>query len=118
MEKTILISLPIEDLQTVIIDCVNSCLKNSKYIHNEPQPNPEHWFDLNQLVAYDPEQRTKPTFYGYIHRGEIPSHKRGKKLTFLKSEIDAWLKQGRRKTVLETANEAETYLKNKGGKAL
>jgi hypothetical protein len=27
MEKTILLSLPVEDLQTLIIDCVNTCLK-------------------------------------------------------------------------------------------
>lgn len=74
----------------------------------------DQWFDLNELVEYDPEKRTKPTFYGYIHRGEIPYHKRGKKLTFLKSEIDEWLKSGRRKTNSEIEDEAESYLKKKG----
>lgn len=74
------------------------------------QQEPDRWFDLNELVEYDPEKRTKPTWYGYVHRMEIPFHKRGKKLTFLKSEIDNWLKQGRRKTASEIDAEAEMFL--------
>lgn len=80
---------------------------------NNNQPLPDCWFDLNELVAYDPEKRSKPTFYGYVHEKAIPFHKRGKKITFLKSEIDLWLKQGRRKTFSETAIEADLYLSNK-----
>jgi len=76
----------------------------------------DQWFDLNELVKYDPEKRTKPTFYGYVHNSTIPYHKRGKKLLFLKSEIDAWLKQGRKKTQDEIKTEAENYLsENKKG---
>lgn len=85
---------------------------------NSNQPLPDRWFDLNELVAYDPEKRSKPTFYGYIHERTIPFHKRGKKITFLKSEIDAWLKQGRKKTCTETALEAEQYLATKGRRSV
>ncbi|MBK8451686.1 MAG: hypothetical protein IPL42_17400 [Saprospiraceae bacterium] len=46
----------------------------------------------------------------------IPAHKGNKKLRFLKSEIDTWLKQGRKKTFAETAKEAEQYCKTKRGK--
>ena len=108
MNKTVFISLPIEDLQTVIIDCVNSCLKTSKHISTQ-EPS-ERWFDLNELVNYDPEKRTKPTFYGYISNSTIPYHKRGKKLIFLKSEIDNWLKEGRKRTLIEIESEAENNL--------
>lgn len=82
-----------------------------KYINKHPLP--DSWFDLNELVAYDPEKRSKPTFYGYVHERAIPFHKRGKKITFLKSEIDLWLKQSRKKTYAETAIEADQYLANK-----
>lgn len=64
----------------------------------------DKWFDLNDLVDYDPEKRTKATFYSYIHKREIPFHKRGKKLTFLKSEIDEWLKSHRKQTLEEIKN--------------
>lgn len=115
MEKTVFISLPIEDLQTVIIDCVNSCLKNSKQLHSEQQTDTDCWFDLNELCKYHPDKPSKATVYGWVNANTIPVHKGGKKLRFLKSEIDNWLKQGRKKTNAEIASEADNYLKRKGG---
>lgn len=115
MEKTVFISLPIEDLQTVIIDCVNSCLKNSKQAHNEQPTETDRWFDLNELCIYHPDKPSKPTVYGWVNVGTIPVHKGGKKLRFLKSEIDSWLRQGRKKTNAEIATEANNYQKKKGG---
>jgi len=49
-----------------------------------------------------------------VSRGLVPYHKNGKNLVFLKSEIDEWLKTGKRKSNAEI--EAESYLKKKGGK--
>lgn len=77
----------------------------------------DQWFDLDGLVAYDPEKRGKPTFYGYVSRNEIPFHKRGKKLTFLKSEIDEWLKSGRVKTNAEIEAEALHLLNRESGRS-
>lgn len=78
----------------------------------------DRWFDLDQLMAYDPEKRSKPTFYRYVQEKIIPFHKKGKKLTFLKSEIDLWLKEGRRKTIEEIESEAIDFLisNKKGGR--
>jgi excisionase family DNA binding protein len=114
MEKTIFISIPIEDFQTVIIDCVNSCLKNNKQSYNEQSVETDRWLNLSDLCIYHPDKPSKPTVYGWVNAGSIPFHKGGKKLRFLKSEIDAWLKQGRKKTLAEISNEASTFLK-KGG---
>ena len=75
----------------------------------------DRWFDLSELCQYHPDKPTKPTVYGWVSADTIPVHKNGKKLRFLKSEIDDWLKKGRKKTLEETAIEAETYLKKKGG---
>ena len=75
----------------------------------------DRWFDLNELCIYHPDKPSKPTVYGWVNVGTIPVHKGGKKLRFLKSEIDNWLRQGRKKTLAETASEADTYLKRKGG---
>jgi len=111
MDKTVFISLPIEDLQTVIIDCVNSCLKNNTQ-EQPPTEQPEQWLDLNDLIKYDPEKRTKPTWYSKISRNEVPHYKRCKKVYFLKSEIDEWLKQGKCKSNAEIEQEAEEYLTN------
>lgn len=82
---------------------------------NEQQTETDRWLDLTELCNYHPDKPSKPTVYGWVNAGIIPVHKGGKKLRFLKSEIDIWLKQGRKKTLAETASEAEAYLKKKGG---
>ena len=73
----------------------------------------DQWLDLNELVAYDPEKRTKPTWYSKLHKNEVPHYKRDKKVYFLKSEIDEWLKKGKRKSNAELDQEAAMYLSNK-----
>ena len=80
---------------------------------NEQPAEIDRWFDLNELCIYHPDKPSKPTVYGWVNAGIIPVHKGGKKLRFLKSEIDNWLKQGRKKTFAETASEAEAYLNKK-----
>jgi len=81
---------------------------------NRQPTETDRWFDLNELCTYHPDKPSKPTVYGWVNAGIIPVHKGGKKLRFLKSEIDNWLRQGRKKTLAETASEANTYLKRKG----
>ncbi len=78
-----------------------------------PQTEPERWFDLSELCEYLPDKPVKPTVYGWVHNRVIPCHRRGKKLYFLKSEIDVWLKSGRKKTVAEIAAESDNYLTSK-----
>lgn len=78
-----------------------------------PQPETERWFDLSALCEYLPDKPAKATVYGYVSANSIPCHKGAKKLRFLKSEIDNWLKQGRKKTISEIEAEATRYLLNK-----
>lgn len=80
---------------------------------NEQPTETDQWFNLNELCEYHPDKPTKPTVYGWVHDGLIPVHKGSKKLRFLKSEIDNWIKQGRKKTLAETALEADQYLKKR-----
>ncbi len=86
-----------------------------KAVGNEQPTETDRWFDLNELCNYHPDKPSKPTVYGWVNAGIIPVHKGGKKLRFLKSEIDNFLKQGRKKTLAETASEAEQYCKTKNG---
>jgi excisionase family DNA binding protein len=77
------------------------------------QPPTDTWFDLTELCQYHPDKPAKPTVYAYVQNRTIPFHKKGKKLFFLKSEIDTWLKSGRRSTSLEIAAEVDDYFTNK-----
>jgi excisionase family DNA binding protein len=58
---------------------------------------------------------TVPTVYSLISKGELPVMKRSKRCYFSKVELINYLKQGRKKTLAETASEAKVYLKKKGG---
>jgi excisionase family DNA binding protein len=55
-----------------------------------------------------------PTVYTLISKGELPVMKRSKRCYFSKVELIGYLRQGRKKTIAETASEADTYLKKKG----
>lgn len=81
--------------------------------NQEPLSATEQWFDLVELCNYHPDKPKPATVYGWVFAGKIPVNKGGKKLRFLKSEIDEWLKQGRKATILESSLKAEQYLKNK-----
>ena len=55
-----------------------------------------------------------PTIYTLVSRGEVPFMKRSKRLYFSRTELIGYLKEGRRKSNSEIADEAEQYLnKNK-----
>jgi len=56
---------------------------------------------------------TVATIYVKVHYGQIPVSKKGKRLYFSRQELMDWVKSGRRKTIAETAEEAEQYLNAK-----
>jgi excisionase family DNA binding protein len=101
------------ELETLIENSIKKVLNNQQA---EQPTETDRWLDLKELCIYHPDKPSKPTVYGWVNAGTIPVHKGGKKLRFLKSEIDSWLRQGKKKTLAETASEAETYLKSKGNR--
>ena len=92
----------LEDLENLLLEKEEQVEAESKIC----------WLSLDELVEYDPAKRVKATWYSLVSKGQVPYHKTGKHLVFLKSEIDAWLKTGKRKTVTEIEAEAEAYLSN------
>ncbi len=111
MDKKVFISLPIEDLQTVIIDCVNSCLKNDKQESKSLFEPPEQLLTIQEAASL--LHLTVATLYTKHSKGELPGVcKRGKRLYFSKQSLIEWVKEGRKKSYSEIQQEAETYLSN------
>lgn len=78
-----------------------------------PEP-PKVWMDLAQLCEYLPDKPSKATVYGWVCARTIPFHKKTKKLSFLKSEIDAWIIKSGHATaedIRETALDSLGYRK-------
>jgi excisionase family DNA binding protein len=108
--------LTLETLPKAFAVLTNEVSEIKRLLLEKSKGNPkeaDQWFDLNELCIYHPDKPSKPTVYGWINAGKIPHHKTTKKLSFLKSEIDNWLKQGRKKTFAELSSEADQFLTKK-----
>lgn len=68
------------------------------------------WLNLQQLRDYHPDHPAPTTIYSWVRKGTIPYYKKGKKLSFKKSEIDTWLSEGRQKTDAEYETDAINYI--------
>ena len=51
-----------------------------------------------------------PTIYGLISKGELPVMKRSKRCYFTKGDLLLYLKQGRKRTQLETTQAANDFI--------
>jgi predicted DNA-binding transcriptional regulator AlpA len=83
---------------------------NIEKILTEPKAkeNVDEFLDIIETSKYI--KKAVPTIYGMVQQKEIPVCKRGKRLYFLKAELDNWIKGGRKKTIVEIQNEAEQHL--------
>lgn len=86
---------------------------------NRTQSKADQWLDLVELCNYLPDKPVPQTVYRWVHEKTIPFHKAEgqKKLRFLKSDIDAWLMNGRQHTVKEIDAETDNFLSKRKRRA-
>ena len=75
-------------------------------VSKSPADAADQWMNLDQLREYHPDKPARSTVYEWVCQNRIPVHKDGKKLRFLRSEIDQWLSGGKIKTKEELETEA------------
>jgi len=108
MQNVVLSTRNIDDF---ISDVANEVVKRIAHqLEESPQFEKDRWFNLDELIQYHPNKPKKPTVYSWVNKGLIPHHKQGRKLAFLKSEIDSWLKEGKRLTPSEVTDEVQSML--------
>jgi excisionase family DNA binding protein len=112
MEQTIFTSLPIGELETLMINCFTACLK--QHIKADPQPTAnqpqKELFTVPQTATF--LSLSVPTIYGLIHKGDLPYMKQGKRCYFLKADLMSYLMQGRRKSNAEIKEEVSKVVKS------
>ena len=110
-------NITFEDLPKAMswmMDKLNKLDSKIDGLNNIPQIRPaDQWMNLKELCEYLPSHPAEQTVYGWTSCHQIPFHKRGKRIMFLKSEIDAWLHDGKRKSQKELADEAAQFIKSK-----
>ena len=114
MEKT---SITFNDLPAAVsylvekLDRLESLLEKQ---NQAPVPEPaSKWMDVKELQAYLPDHPAAPTIYGWIRNGLIPYYKKGKKLSFKRSEIEEWMNSARQQTEAEMEAAAQDYVNRK-----
>ena len=70
----------------------------------------DEMMDLKGLQDFHPEHPAAATIYKWVRIGQIPYYKTGKKLIFKRSEIEAWINDGRQMTDAEIEAEAIDYI--------
>ena len=105
-------NLTLEQLPKAFAQFLTEWQKDRHLLLEKGSINPistDTWFNLTELCQYLPDKPAKPTVYSYVQNRKIPFHKKGKALFFLKSEIDLYLKSGRRRTSTEISAEVDQY---------
>ena len=103
--ETVLFSLPLARLEPIFKGWVKDVLSENQQAIPQVAES-DRWMNLPELCEYLPDRPQKATVYSWVSNSLIPCHKGGKKLRFLKSDIDNWMKSGRKKTFAEL--QAET----------
>ena len=105
--EQVFLSLTKSDFQELLASTVNSCLKQIPELPPSTTPQDEL---LTVPQAAEFLSLSVPTIYGLLHKGSIPSMKQGKRVYFSKQELLAWLKDGRKNTLIELGKEADVFL--------
>ena len=66
--------------------------------------------DVSEAQKYIPGHPAVQTIYGWTSNNMIPYHKVGKRIYFVKSELDAWLSKEQHKSQDDLQLEAENYV--------
>lgn len=77
---------------------------------NNSAEEPDRWMNIDELMAYHPDKPAKKTVYDWVTMRRVPYHKDGKRLRFLKSEIDRWLMSAYHKTEDEMYEESVRFV--------
>lgn len=99
MEKIILTTQ--EELKQLIVDSVRIALKNHD---SSPEQDAKAQGGSRYLTVAEAARYlnlAKQTVYGFTSNRTIPFIKRAKRLLFTKSDLDAWLAQGRKQSIAQ-----------------
>lgn len=110
MDKKSLENLSFNDMPKAIAFLIDKVITLSEQIEEMKDKmgntTNDQWMTIDDLTMYLPDKPSIQTVYSWVGQKIIPYNKVGKRLYFLKSDIDLWLKNGRRKTAAEIAIEA------------
>lgn len=106
MQEFILSPLPLNELETLILNQVRKALAEVHPAKSDPIK--DELLTIKQ--AAEMLSVSVPTVYGYVHQRAIPCMKRRGRLYFSKLELLTWVQSGRRATADEIKRNALSSL--------
>ena len=101
------IDLTVEELMKEIETCVNKCLQATGQ-NATIQEDSERVLTIKEAADY--LSLALPTMYTMTSKKTIPFLKRGKRLYFLKKDLNKYLEEGRSKTRIEILQNADSAI--------
>ena len=89
MENIIVTSEP--QLKQLIVEALITALENTKVVDNSPKTKYLSTDEAALII-----KKSAGALRQIVHKGRIPSIKRGNSLLFLQSDLITWLEKGRR----------------------
>ena len=108
MENLVFTQLSVQEVRNLFREEIKKALNESHIIQGNQLPEYLTIQELSEMINL-----AVPSIYGMVHRKQIPYVKRGKKLIFEKSQIEEWIKNGRRKTKQEIDQEAAEHVQRR-----
>lgn len=109
--------LTFENLPKAVTNLANEVSEIKRLLlsksNEQPTEAPDQLLTVHEAAEF--LSLAVPTVYTMVSRGELPVMKRSKRLYFSRIELMDYLKAGRKKTLAETASEANQYISNKKG---
>ena len=84
--------------------------KLSAFVSGNKKEDDYERMDVTEAQQYIPGHPAIQTIYGWTSNGQIPYHKIGKRIYFIKSELDEWLSHDQHKSDDKLLKEAEEYV--------
>lgn len=92
------------------LDAINRKISESVSNNNK---NDDQRMDVTEAQKYIHGHPAVQTIYGWTSNNMIPYHKIGKRIYFVKSELDAWLSKEQHKSEEDLQREAEEFVNKK-----
>ena len=114
MEKQILSFNDLPSALSLVINKLEILEEKVSALMTQIQPEKGlEWLSVSELREYLPTHPVEHTIYCWTSNKQIPFHKRGKRIMFLKSEIDEWMQDNKSRSRAEIMNEAIAYVQSK-----
>ena len=112
MEKKIILEISLQELRQIVRQEFHSALHSRRDNSSNNNHGAKQIMGISDACRY--LDLSKSTIYKLTSQGAIPHRKPGKRLYFIKTELDAWVEGGKPENLADLRREMEQHLKKKG----